>query len=73
MPLKRPNMFRKHIYYIGSIAPTVELFFKVEIKIYVQLDIINISKLSSFHISKICYVSILIRCPLALSFVKVVE
>jgi len=63
----------KNTYYIGSIAHTVELFLKVEIKIYVQLDIINISKLSSFHISKICYVSILIRCPLALSFVKVVE
>jgi hypothetical protein len=43
MPLKRPNMFRKHTYSIGSIAPMVELFLKIEIKIYVQLDIINIS------------------------------
>jgi len=66
-------MFRKHIYSIASIAPMVELFFKVEIKIYVQLDIINIFELSYFHISKICYVSILLGCPLALSFVKVVK
>ncbi len=41
----RPNIFRKDIYSIGSVALVVELFSKAEIKISVQLDIINISKL----------------------------
>ncbi|CAM6000293.1 unnamed protein product [Sphagnum balticum] len=41
----RPNIFRKDRYSIGSVALVVELFSRAEIRISVQLDIINISKL----------------------------
>ncbi len=41
----RPNSFQKDKYSIGSVALVVELLLKVEIRISVQLDIINISKL----------------------------
>jgi len=41
----RPNIFRKDKYSIGSVALMVELFSRAEIKISIQLDIINISKL----------------------------
>jgi hypothetical protein len=41
----RPNIFRKDRYSIGSVALMVELFSKAKIRIFVQMDIINISKL----------------------------
>jgi hypothetical protein len=41
----RPNIFRKDRYSISSVALVVELFSRAKIKIFVKLDIINISKL----------------------------
>jgi hypothetical protein len=41
----RPNIFQKDRYSISSVALVVELFSRAKIKISVQLDIINMSKL----------------------------